>query len=519
MFLRLISFVLCCGILAPASADVDVPSSVMGMFQNPGYTGPQANTLTVSEAHRTCAASLPSGDKLTESYDSDYYDSYKGCMSQYVPFRVSGQGLPGSCSSRTVSWGECSATLPPMREGTTFTAQSTFGSSDFEGFATFKCSGSEISYLSGGCTAVVQPCEEGQVVEWDVTSPLWADENSTPVFTDRFGVVRHTPKDKCYARMPGALSGEYVRTPPTVNEMKEPARYNFGTSQSGQRCFNEEWLPEDPQNCNYIPRTCEAMVYEHPTGCTYEIPAGEHDEVFNSNSPQPQNSVGSVQAHCWDGNWEIKSSSCALSCEQSIPAATWEADPDIWETSGTTARSCTHSVQGFAERIPPGVSHVISNEAQGMNGSASYSCDNGNIVQTSTLCNPDACDNQIEANSWSSEDGLAACSHPSFPAKSPFSHGDTSEANYYGTNIGADDATDTEGAIYYKCEFGEVLVDDSYCLRAVGPVGICHSAGVTPPDNPGAPDICNRTGYTFENQMCCTIVRGSGDTKDCYQLR
>jgi hypothetical protein len=77
-----------------ASADESYTTSdVVGMFAGETFTGPLANTKTVMQAHLLCMG--VGGDQSTNSnssfsYESEYSTSYKNCMADYVPFRVTG---------------------------------------------------------------------------------------------------------------------------------------------------------------------------------------------------------------------------------------------------------------------------------------------------------------------------------------------------------------------------------------------------------------------------------------------
>lgn len=477
----------------PIYTDADVS----GVFAPKGTIGPLANTLSITEAHVECMKLAPlSTDSPDVGTNSDFRETYKQCMADYVPFRLAGIGQSGSCPTNQVSWGECAATLPASGDGSLFNAENTFDTDKFEGFANFQCSGGQWQYVSGGCSAAVQSCEDGLIVDWGVTTPLWADESAATVFVDKFGVPRHTPKDRCYSRMSDALSGELVVVKPTSNEMPEPSLYDLGSSQSAQRCFNGEWLGEPSEqapSCKYVPKSCEATTYDHTKGCTFNLPSGAHDSVFESKSPLPQNSVGGVVAHCWDGEWEIKSSSCEQSCESSVSAHTWETGLD------SVSEVCSHSSANYSARISPGSVFSIQNQTAGLNGSASYSCQNGTLVRDAQYCEPLSCDS-LPSNTWTGGSG-EVCSHPRVGGT--YSHGQEI------TRVVGDAFSENSGSIKYRCSFGEFEVLLSECDASdVNVDPICYADGVDPGTAPGYdpifPDICPGIGTEYENGMCCS---------------
>lgn len=485
-------------------------SDVIGMFANRGAEpGDRAGEKTMSEAHMFCMSVIPAGFEKTESYDTDYYNYYRDCMAEFVPFKLAGADQAGVCGSQSVTWGSCQATLPDVVEGTTYSAANTFDVESFEGFANFQCSGGQWTYLSGGCSAAVQSCEPDLIVDWPVTAPAWADESAATTFTDRFGVKRHTPKGRCYARMPGVLSGKLLMPSATPNEMLEPENYAISSSVSAQRCFNGEWLAEPASRsdvCEYIPKSCPPMEYTHPSGCGYSIPAGSHDEVYTSNSPTPQNSVGGVTAHCWDGKWEIKSSSCQKSCAPEIAAYKWSSP-----VQGLN-RMCGHSVFGDGNRLPPGTDFILDNETAGLDGSATYSCDNGTVTRTSQSCQPQSCDGPLAA-SWAGNNG-AMCSHEDIGGT--LAHGTRL------TEVNDDALLNVVGERVYSCQYGELKVLGQICGQKENTVDICIAEGVDPDENsnpgydPGDINVCMRQGAVYTNGGCCYTTR-TGERR-CYAV-
>lgn len=422
-------------------------SDVVGQFAPEGTTGIYAGQETVYGAHKICLKVLPFSEDKSSEYDGDSRKSYKDCMAQYVPFKIQGESGAGACSSQPVQWGQCQATVPAISDGGSFSVRNTFDTENYEGYASFQCSGGKLEYLSGGCSRAVNKCEEGLSVSWGVTTPLWADDTTNTPFTDKFGIVRHDPKGSCYASMPEALSGQLDTVAPTADVMSEPERFNFGTSVSYQRCFDGEWLKEPAAGsfvCEYIPKSCQAKPYvDAASGCSFELPNGEHDEVFNSDNPSPSMSVGSISAHCWDGNWEIKSVSCSKSCNSSINSNTWSSG-----ISGVT-RSCNHSAKTYEQRLAPEAHLLIDNERAGMQGTTSYICNNGTLEKNDEVCAPKGCGN-LPASTWTGSDG-STCSHPRVSGE--YQHGDTIFQS------SGDMFSSTEGDISYTCSFGEYVVN------------------------------------------------------------
>jgi hypothetical protein len=489
-----------------------VSNDILGMFANQGAVGSSAGTLTVTEAHRECISRTPSGFEASGAdYQSDYYAGYRTCMSEYVPFRVAGEGESGACSGQVVSWGECSASLPAGSDGTLFSARNTFNSSQFEGFGSFQCSGSAWQFVGGGCSAAVESCESGQVVSWGTTSPLWADEDPATEFIDRFGVVRHTPKGRCYSRLPSAFSGELLFPRATAAEMAEPDRFDLNASVSAQRCFDSSFLAEPASRddvCDYIPRSCPPMEYSHPSGCGFSIPSGEHNSVFTAINPTPQNSVGTAQAHCWDGQWEIKSSFCEQSCSATVSEKTWTPGVDV-------GRACLHSDEVFPGRIPPSSTIDILNEVAGMQGSVTYECRNGTIVEKAESCQPESCD---VINATVLPGPNVSCSHERMIIGS-LAHGEE-------YTVLVNDILESTGEWIYNCEFGEMVLDSSTCTSRSVPMCIGDPSVIGEPSVIGGVpigdvDLCNfetiRDGVYYENGLCC-FDQGPANGTLCYQI-
>lgn len=469
------------------SVDLDnfSTSDVVGMFADIGVIGAKAGEKTVTEAHVICLNALPSSELSSleaSKYDGDSHSSYKQCMAEYVPFRVTGDLAGSVCPIQDVKWGECEATLPSQPDGETFSIRNAVNTDMYEGFSNYQCSGGDWKYLGGGCSRAANKCEEGEVVSWAVTTPLWADPDINTPFVDKFGITRHSPKGSCYASMPEVPSGKILSPNPTVTEMTEPERFNFGTSVSHQRCFDKEWIAEPAAgafSCEYIPKSCTQTTYTHKaSGCEFNIEPGEHDAVFTSLSPLPENSVGSVTAHCWDGKWEVKSAFCSKSCSAKVPKKAWSP------LDNSVGRTCFHGEKGYPERLVPDSSLIISNEREGMQGSSSYVCNNGTLENTDEVCAPKGCGN-LPASSWTVNGNT--CSHPTVSGE--YVHGDI-----VNQNVG-DIFSEKEGFVSYTCSFGEYVMNPgATCAEKTNPEPECDNTGTAK-----CPDDA-----AFNDGFCCS---------------
>lgn len=460
-------------------------NDVVGMFADIGVEGIYKGTRTVTEAHGICLKETSIGSEVSNAVDGDYHSAYKTCMAQYVPFKISGVDLAGSCASQTVSWGQCQATVPASPEGASVSAQNKVDTQNFEGYATFQCTAGSLSFVSGGCSRAVKECADGQIVNWPVTTPLWADESSVTPYIDKYGEPVHKPKSRCYARMPSATSGELHNPTPTVPEMMEPERYNMPGSTSPQRCFDSKWLAEQGSGttvCEYIPKNCEAQTISH-NGCTFSLPAANHDTVHSDNKPSPFNSIGSVEGYCFDGEWKIKARSCALSCGATI-------DPYSWKGSDAN-RACQHDGLSPTERVTPGMNIVIPNKVDGMLGSVTYRCQNGSFNNISEPCEPKGCTDGIAAHSWTGADG-SQCQHNAISG-SQWQNGQTAIVS------SNSDPFSASGWASYTCQYGEMTIQPglSECSTTGGP--LCDMT--TPPKT------CEN-GRDIDGK-CCEVVDGT----------
>lgn len=496
------------------SVNATEESNVVGLFAEPGYVGSKAGEKTMTEANAYCLGKSSDGSQAQESLDSDFYDSYQSCMKDFVPFRNAGVGSTGSCETQTVQWGQCSATVTAGASGAIRAVSNVFDTDMYEGTGEFRCSAGNWQMTGGGCKRNPVACESGLTVSWAVTTPAWADESISTTYKDRYGQVRHTPKSRCQAIMIEAESGYLTEATISPSLMFEPEQYSKD-SVSNQRCFDGDWIGQPnagTDSCSYIPKSCKAKDYSY-NGCGYQLPAGEHDSVFIAKNPSPLNSVGSVEAYCWDGEWEVKSQSCQLSCGDNVNSYSW---------LGEDPRACSHDAYVISERITPGTALILDNEQAGMLGDAGYRCENGSWVKTSEVCKPKGCDT-VYANNWGTNN---ACGHEQFTGI--WEHGEE-------IAVDSDAVFDAQGSTGYICQYGGLIRGEdgamdsnpnaSETCQVINDERICVSAEAQEKGSTGSEfnpidfdfDACERVGYYQSGQMCCAIDRANLE-RQCYQI-
>jgi hypothetical protein len=492
-----------CTLITASSLSV-FAQSVTGQFAAKGYIGSKSGTLTLMEAQNTCLE-----DRLGSTSNSavvgDFEAQYKSCMKDFVPFKTGSHTASGNCGSETVTWGTCSATIDAGDEGAMLYIGNQLKTEDFEGSAAFRCSSNKWEYLSGGCGRVAYACEEGHLVDWAVTSPDWADDRIGTPYKDKYGDTRHTPKANCEAKMPYALSGKFYNVKPTSPET-DAELYDFKQI-APFRCFNDSWLnePLGAGDCEYIPKRCKAKVYNYD-GCGYSIGAGEHDEILIVDNPTPSLSEGSIEAYCWDGEWEVKSESCELSCNGNFGENTW---------LGSDPRACAHRNTALSTRIAPNTNYVIDNETLGMVGAISYLCSNGTTTASNEYCEPKDC-TDISANDWGDNN---ECSHEYKSFNTQLGgrtlHGDSVTINSEESlSIGGNFMGETT----YLCQYGEFETSNQVCAEGIGSlsesicVGSPADLPVVEPTLPGGGADLNRckSGWSEVNGMCCIVKYGNG---------
>lgn len=508
---------------SPANAANSISSSTnsqsiddtIGYFAAEGVIGSKAGEKSISEANAYCILQSSDGGQERESDDDDFYETFKDCMKDFVPFSQSGDGSEGSCLTETVSWGECSASVSAGASGVTRVVSNSSLDGEYEGTGEFRCSNTVWQFTGGGCRRDPVDCDAGALETWAVTSPTWADESSSTVYYDRYGVERSTPKSRCVARMPSADSGQLVIATISLSEMANPSQYD-SSSTTPKRCFDGDWIDqpdEGSSDCPYTPKSCSAQTYSHD-GCGFTIPALEHDTVYVDSTPTPLNSTGAVEAYCWDGEVEIKNQSCELSCDATVVSNTWRG-----ALADSEPKSCAHADFTQSSNIGSGGIVIIDNEVEGMTGTAGYRCDNGTWTETSNSCEQQGC-TILNASTWGGENGTS-CSHSA--KTGTWEHGET-----YSIDSETDFLTAT-GTSYYKCLYGGLTNDSDGSLDLdpdktrtcadSGEVSICISEEAATESDTYSydADLCPLTGYEYDNGMCCYVLETTGTTR-CINL-
>ena len=495
-----------------------VADTILGEFAPPGYVGTKAHTLTMIDAHTVCLNEAGVGYTATSVTTNSFETTYRVCMKEYTPFRTSGEGIGGDCSTQSVSWGQCGGVVNSGYQGLSSFVRNTSNTDDYEGYANFMCVDNNWVYLSGGCSKTADVCEAGLVTQWGVTSPLWADIDPDTVYTDKYGQVRHKPKVNCAAKMERAYSGDYVEQYVTSPET-DLGRYN-SQSNAPFRCFDGAWNrePIDGGNCGYEPKSCDAKSVTY-NGCSFDIPALSHDEIYIDSTPTPFSSIGHAEAYCFDGQLEIKSQSCQLSCESNFPSRQWLPE------SASDAGQCMHTNFSSPSRMSPGSTRLIENEEIGMKGNVTYTCNNGTVSTTSSTCKPQPCES-IPAGTWFGSDG-SFCQHE---AVSGF--WEDGEVLFKESEL---DMFISTGVAKYSCAGGVMTMTESVCdnTSTVIPcvsheINLPPQAPVTQPQDPLNPpfqDACSESfggEYILINGACCGVIDRNGRTPRrfdvCYQI-
>jgi hypothetical protein len=427
-------------------------------------------------------------------------DIYNDCMGTYAPFKDEQEGV-GSCETKTIEWGQygagttCSADIGGLtsslnldgkiNEGESVMVQNQNTTDAFQGFAKVTCESGTIEILDSKCILVPDPCLAGDTIGeesrldprymenenwrsshlWSVTEPSWAAPdspsyivNGDPRNIDRSNEFKNKVsngerEDYCYATLSpsnnGTLntsfdvkSGDLIVNPEIDNQ---DAFFDKDNTNGVWRCFDGEFYNEG-SSCQYKTQSCDQTTVQVPNGkgqfCDFNLPFQKHNAKFTSRTPTPENSIGHVQAFCWDGQWEIWEESCNLSCENDFSSENWNAEDG-------DPINCKHSAKSFSGRTAPTSVLTISNEDKLMDGSKSYKCDNGEWVASSQSCMPKSC-SHLSANNWTSTtDANSTCSHKALAYSTPHNKIVSTSANN-GSNA-------TVGYISYQCRYGQFV--------------------------------------------------------------
>lgn len=466
-----------------------IEENITGKFT--GTAGINSGTLTFSQAHIECTKR----ESLTgnNSFGGDMEASaYNACMANYAPFLDSSEGV-GSCGSDRIEWGDfgtganCYADVSDLEDGQSFLFENENSADAYQGFAKITCNSGTLEIIDSKCDLVPDPCLAGDTIGhpdrlparykendnwrsshlWPITEPMWArpDSGSYVIPQDPRGIDRSQQfKDKvasgdredyCYATIspmnPGSAgatfpmqSGDLVVNPDLDNS---DAYFDNDRSNGVWRCFDGEFYNEG-SNCQYEVQSCDATTVNVSNGagqfCQFNLPFQQHNSVFTSRDPSPENSIGSVKAFCWDGNWEIWEESCNLSCNNSFSDNSWlsnDGDPE----------QCRHSAKNYPSRTAPTSVVTINNENNKMEGNVSYTCNNGTWNVSNEVCKPKEC-NTLSANTWV-VDG-AVCNHKTLEYVTPHNETVKTSAN--------NPSNENVGVITYQCRYGNFVDITNY---------------------------------------------------------
>ena len=549
-----------------------IEDNVTGKFT--GSAGVNAGTLTFSQAHITCTnrENLAQNNSFGGAMNAA---SYNACMASYAPFLDSSEGV-GSCSSETIEWGNfgngntCFADVSDLEDGQSFLFQNENTTDAYQGFAQIACDSGVLEIVDSKCELVPDPCYPGDTIGdpdrlparykendnwmnshlWPVTEPMWArpDADSfilpndpraidrSQEFLDRVG--NGDRENYCYSTLspanPGTAgatfpmqSGDVIVNPTLDNSQ---AYFDRNNSNGVWRCFDGEFYNEG-SSCQYEAQACDQTTIEVSNGagqfCSFELPYQKHNSLYNSRDPSPENSIGSVKAFCWDGNWEIWEESCNLSCDNQFSSNSWNseiADPE----------QCAHANKNFPSRTAPTSVVTILNENELMEGNISYQCNNGTWNVSNEVCMPRECNN-LAGNTWVVNG--AACNHRPLDYVTPHNQTVSTSAN--------NPSNENIGIITYQCRYGQYVditnysgdakyaptiagfvPNDKNCVATSIPQCYYDNAQTQPSEDPtifidegnGCYIECTQNGITGD-QNCtkfCTASPINNPTRDCY---
>jgi hypothetical protein len=333
------------------------------------------------------------------------------------------------------------------------------------------------------------------------------------VYRDKYGQIRNTPQQNCAATLAAGASGDYIVQRVTSDRVD----FNRYTSNSSapMRCFDGQWSLEPPDAvvCEVLPKDCPAQTVTY-NGCSFDVPSTGHDEIFTNRNPAPFASSGHVETYCFDGQLEIKSQSCALSCDGNPVASVWAAE------NVQINQNCSHNAVTGQPRVPPGSILTIANTEAGMNGSLARQCVNGSlVVEPNAVCRPAGC-SSVPSNTWTTGDSM--CTHSA--REMPSVHGGD-------ISISSADVFNTSGYIQYSCQFGEYTAVDSECLSSESPMCIDTRIDLPEPITmPGGPvndpdfmycaEVYGREGMIRMGDICCGSEANTDGLRRlvCYQI-
>jgi hypothetical protein len=489
------------------------------IYSHSDFPASNANLLTRSQALRACDGTL--NDKGMGSISNfavgavatpDFQAKIQGavdtpikywtaCLQSYAPFVTSQPATDLDCAGvLNQIWGSyCINDLAGGFAGDTqvVSHDGARQHAEYQGLANYTCQNGRWKFNDGTCVSEPDPCARGESVSWPVTSPDWAVVGNT---TD----PRYSPKAACTATTDTVnLSSTLVGLGDIVDPSVAPAiiaapskwiRYDVGamgglnnfrnydeitSSMATQfRCFDGDYVLEPSSQCVYIPPSCEAQTYTTSDGCTFNLPDIPHETQVTVQDVLPFNSVGQVTAYCFDGQIEILSESCELSCGIDFPARGW-ASEDPYNPNG---EQCTYLPKvDNVNRIAPNDTYTIVNENLSLIGETTWECRDGFWINpasnteyvTGESCRPLDCE-VVGTTCHPLDTGCAANAHTLNYTGQDSNYGGTKvcahEENYdiipHGDEIQLSTTTlGHMGYASYRCEYGETqfIGGQSYC--------------------------------------------------------
>jgi hypothetical protein len=455
--------------------DFDSSEDVPIDFNSVTWSHPNAdigtpNTSTYVEALNLCESlnwiDTDKNIRQPESFTSGLakYQFWVACMKSFTPFLESQNIDSVSCSAIPVSnWGgNCTGNVPNGSDFDITRVSHNSDNSEYQGYANYECKNGKWLFLDGFCMNDPDVCENAIDVSWPVTSPDWAVLGNS-------SEGRYDPKPDCGSRVEGTfLSGTLIggltsgipNVPLESPPMNPVDRTSYdpilSTENTYFRCFNGEWALDNPETaiCVYQPKSCSQQSYTTADGCQFNIPDISHGADTTVTSPFPVNSTGSVAARCFDGDIEILSESCQLSClNESRNSLDWDSE------FSNDPEDCTHpSLPINGSRTSPGSVLSIENTNTLMTGQYSWKCEDGFFQFEGSACQPRNCDADIPANSYVGADTLNSpvqnntCNHNAWT--DGFEHNST-------ISLAANDPSHV-GSKYYSCSYGTISSSSSY---------------------------------------------------------
>lgn len=424
-------------------------------WQHGDFSSHSPNTLTYKKAVFKCDEALWDSEDSNKRKNVDTgsltnYQYWVACMKGFFPFVKDKNEDSLSCGSVNVTWGgNCKALIGEGNDFDIIDVHHESSGDEYQGVASFECINNKWKYVDGTCLDTPDICgPDPTVIEWPVTSPSWAVQGNV-------NESHYDPKPNCAT----LISGEYLSgtlltdltlTAPPMG-LDEIGNYDseLSTQNTYFRCFNGEWLLDETKNpqCVYHPKSCSEQNYVTSDGCTFQLPEIPSGQNVTVTSPFPDKSTGYVTASCFDGNIEIVSESCQLSCINQRSANSW---------TGKDVEACSHPVLNSLERTAPDSILSIENTNDKMSGEYSWKCNDGFFEYEGKSCFPNNCNQGVPANNYVGIDldtgASNTCSHPALT--------DTIAHNNL-VSISTN-SVDKTGSKHYRCSYGTLTSSTAY---------------------------------------------------------